>query len=65
MGEYLINGQDLSEIDSDHRHRSIRMVRKMAFLFDTSVIENVRYGRNDEKEAMQKNQLTLWVYGPG
>jgi len=50
-GRILVNGQDLREVDPDYRHRSIRMVPQDGFLFDTSVIENVRYGRNDAQRS--------------
>ncbi len=64
-GRILLNGQDLSEIDPDHRHRSIRMVPQDGFLFDTSVIENVRYGRNDAKRSDAEESidaLGLWSW---
>ena len=64
-GRVLINGQDLSEIDSDHRHRSIRMVPQDGFLFDTSLIENVRYGRSNAKRSDAEESidaLGLWPW---
>jgi putative ABC transport system ATP-binding protein len=64
-GRILVNGQDLREIDSDHRHRTIRMVPQDGFLFDTSVIENVRFGRNDAQisEAEEAiDDLGLWPW---
>jgi putative ABC transport system ATP-binding protein len=65
-GRILVNGQDLKEIDPDYRHRSIRMVPQDGFLFDTSVIENVRYGRNDAQrseaeEAINDLGLRSWI----
>ena len=64
-GRILVNGKDLREIDSDHRHRTIRMVPQDGFLFDTSVIENVRFGRNDAQisEAEEAiDDLGLWPW---
>ena len=64
-GRILINGEDLREIDSDHRHKSIRMVPQDGFLFDTSVIENVRFGRNDAQRSEAEeaiSDLGLWPW---
>jgi len=64
-GRILVNGQDLKEIDSDHRHRTIRMVPQDGFLFDTSVIENVRFGRNDAQRSEAEeaiDDLGLWPW---
>ncbi len=64
-GRILVNGQDLKEIDPDHRHRTIRMVPQDGFLFDTSVIENVRFGRNDAQRSEAEeaiDDLGLWPW---
>ncbi len=64
-GRILVNGQDLREIDSDHRHRTIRMVPQDGFLFDTSVVENVRFGRNDAQRSEAEeaiDDLGLWPW---
>ena len=64
-GRILINGEDLRKIDSNHRHRGIRMVPQDGFLFDTSVVENVRFGRNDAKRSEAEeaiDDLGLWSW---
>ena len=64
-GRILVNGQDLREIDPDHRHRTIRMVPQDGFLFDTSVVENVRFGRNDAQRSEAEeaiDDLGLWPW---
>ena len=64
-GRILVNDQDLREIDPDHRHRTIRMVPQDGFLFDTSVVENVRFGRNDAQRSEAEeaiDDLGLWPW---
>jgi len=46
-GTICIGGVPLLNVTASSRHRSIRMVPQDGFLFDTTVRENVRYGRPD------------------
>ncbi|MED6328043.1 MAG: ABC transporter ATP-binding protein [Actinomycetota bacterium] len=50
-GRVVVGGVDLRGADPDHRRRSIRMVPQDGFLFDTTIAENVRYGRADATMA--------------
>ena len=43
-GRIEVGGIDLREIAASSRHRSLRMVPQDGFLFDLSVLENVRAG---------------------
>ncbi len=67
-GRVLVGGVDLREADPDDRRRAIRMVPQDGFLFDTSIAENVRYGRagatsEDVDAAVAELGLTAWVEG--
>ena len=44
-GRILIGGHELRAVDPDSRHRAIRMVPQDGFLFDTTIEENIRFGR--------------------
>jgi len=46
-GRVLIGGVELAQVDPASRRGRIRMVPQDGFLFDASVRENVRYGRDD------------------
>ncbi len=46
-GSVLVGGHDLRTISKSSRNRTIRMVAQDGFLFDTTVLENIRYGRPD------------------
>jgi len=68
VGRVLLGGVDLREADPDDRRRSVRMVPQDGFLFDTTVAENVRYGRVDAtpadvEAAVTALGLTGWVEG--
>ena len=65
-GRILIGGVDLREIDPDVRRRAVRMVPQDGFLFDTTIRENVRFGREDATdaeidEAFHHLSLDWWV----
>jgi len=67
-GRILIGGVDLREATPDSRRAAIRMVPQDGFLFDTTIRENVRYGREgaaDEEVAASFEALGLgeWVHG--
>ncbi len=66
VGEVRLNGIDLRQADADSRHRSVRMVSQDGFLFDSTIRENVRFGRagasDDEvKAAFDRLELGWWL----
>ena len=65
-GRFLIGGVDLREVSPGSRRRRIRMVPQDGFLFDTSMLENVRYGRagasdREVESAFEELALGEWV----
>jgi putative ABC transport system ATP-binding protein len=65
-GTVRIDGADVREVDPSTRRRAIRIVPQDGFLFDTSVRENVRYGRpgatdRDVETAFEELGLAGWV----
>lgn len=50
-GEIVIDGHDLRDVNRDSRRTAIRMVPQDGFLFNTSIRENVRYGRPSATDA--------------
>jgi ATP-binding cassette, subfamily B, bacterial len=65
-GRLELDGVDLREIDPDVRRRAVRMVPQDGFLFDTTIRENVRFGREDATdaeidEAFHHLSLDWWV----
>ena len=67
-GRIEVGGLDLREIAAPSRHRSVRMVPQDGFLFDTTVRENVRAGREgatdrDVETAFEELGLGGWVSG--
>jgi ATP-binding cassette subfamily B protein len=65
-GRIEVGGVDLREIAASSRHRSLRMVPQDGFLFDTTVGENVRAGRDgatdrDVETAFEELGLGGWV----
>jgi ATP-binding cassette subfamily B protein len=65
-GVLEVGGADLATLEPGSRRRSIRMVPQDGFLFDTSVRENVRYGREgasdrDVETAFEELGLGDWV----
>lgn len=65
-GRIEVGGVDLREIAASSRHRSLRMVPQDGFLFDTTVRENVRAGRDgatdrDVETAFEELGLGGWV----
>jgi putative ABC transport system ATP-binding protein len=65
-GHIMIGGVDLPEVAPDSRRRAIRMVAQDGFLFDTTIRENVAYGRAgatdaDIEAAFESLELTDWV----
>jgi ATP-binding cassette, subfamily B, bacterial len=50
-GQIFVDGTDLRGVAPASRHRAVRMVPQDGFLFDASVRENVRMGRDDATDA--------------
>ena len=67
-GVVEIGGVDLAGVDPDARHGGIRMVPQDGFLFDTTIRENIRFGRPDASDvdvdrAVDELGLTGWLAG--
>ena len=65
-GRIEVGGVDLREIAPEARRERVRMVPQDGFLFDASVLENVRYGRaaatdRDVETAFAELGLAGWV----
>jgi putative ABC transport system ATP-binding protein len=65
-GRIVIGGHDLREVAPDSRRNAIRMVPQDGLLFDTTIRENVRYGKQgatDEevRDAFAALGLDWWV----
>jgi putative ABC transport system ATP-binding protein len=65
-GVLEVGGVDLAIVEPGSRRRSIRMVPQDGFLFDTTIRENVRYGREgasdrDVETAFEELGLGDWV----
>lgn len=65
-GVVRVGGVDLREVAAAGRHAAIRMVPQDGFLFDTTLVENVRFGRagaTDEevRAAFDALGLSWWV----
>ena len=67
-GRIRIGGTDLRELAPDARRAAIRMVPQDGFLFDTTLRENVRFGRTDASDrdvetAFEELGLGEWAHG--
>ncbi|WP_256842400.1 ABC transporter ATP-binding protein [Ornithinimicrobium cryptoxanthini] len=67
-GRVLVDGVDLREIAFDSLRRRIVMVPQEGFLFDQSLLENIRFGRpeasdEDVELAMTELGLDPWLEG--
>lgn len=67
-GTVRIGGIDLTEVDPDSRRASIRMVPQDGFLFDVSIRDNIRFGRDDAEDsdveaAIDALGLRGWIDG--
>jgi len=65
-GKILLDGIDLREVSHDSRARSVRLVAQDGFLFETTILENVRFGRpgataDDVRNAFASLDLDWWV----
>jgi ATP-binding cassette subfamily B protein len=65
-GRVEVDGIDLRDVSATSRRQAIRMVPQDGFLFDTTVRENVRYGRpaasdRDVETAFEELGLADWV----
>lgn len=67
-GRFVVGGVDLREAATDTRRTAVRMVAQDGFLFDASIRENVRFGREgatdqDVEAAFAQLGLGWWVDG--
>jgi ATP-binding cassette subfamily B protein len=67
-GRIEVGGLDLRDVAAASRHRSVRMVPQDGFLFDASIRENVRAGRDGPTDreietAFEELGLGGWVAG--
>ncbi len=67
-GRISLDGIDLKDVSRASRSLAVRLVSQDGFLFETTVLENVRYGRpgatDDEvREAFESLDLGWWVDG--
>jgi ATP-binding cassette subfamily B protein len=65
-GRVEVDGVDLRVVSAESRRNAIRMVPQDGFLFDTTVRENVRYGRpsasdRDVETAFDELGLADWI----
>jgi putative ABC transport system ATP-binding protein len=65
-GRILLDGVDLREVETESRHRAVRMVPQDGFLWDGSIRENVRFGRDgatdaEIEQAFRELGLEWWV----
>ena len=65
-GRILLDGIDLREVSHDSRARAVRLVAQDGFLFETTILENVRFGRpeatdEDVKRAFASLDLDWWI----
>lgn len=58
-GKILIDGQDITQIESDNLHRTIGMIQQDTFLFSATVKENIAYGQSKVTESAIKNAAIL------
>lgn len=50
-GRIAIDGQDVSAVTTDSLRRNVALVGQDAFLFDTTIADNIRMGRPDATDA--------------
>jgi ATP-binding cassette, subfamily B, bacterial len=67
-GEVRIGDVDLRTVDPASRRAAIRMVPQDGFLFDTTIEENIRYGRidataDDARASIEQLGLDGWLAG--
>ena len=58
-GSVLIDGVDIRELKLEDLHERIAAVPQKAFLFAGSILENIRYGREDATEDEVMHALTV------
>jgi ABC-type multidrug transport system fused ATPase/permease subunit len=67
-GRLSIDGCDIRDLDLDHYHAHLGIVTQTPFLFDGTVIDNIRYGKRDAsdeevRQAAQKVGGGDWIGG--
>jgi ATP-binding cassette subfamily B protein len=58
-GNILIGDQDLREITLDSLHGSVALIPQEPYLFDASIMDNIRYGRPDATDEEIKELCAL------
>ena len=58
-GQILIDGQDITQVTQDSLRRHIGVVPQDTVLFNTSIFENIRYGRVDASDDDVWNAIDL------
>lgn len=61
-GHILIDGQDISSVSKDSLYQSVAVIPQDCYLFNRSIMDNIRYGRLDASdgeiyEAAQKAEI--------
>jgi ATP-binding cassette, subfamily B, multidrug efflux pump len=58
-GQITIDGMDIRQIDRDHLRQQLGLVLQDTYLFSTTVMENIRYGRLEasDEEVMEAARL--------
>jgi ATP-binding cassette, subfamily B, multidrug efflux pump len=58
-GQITIDGTDIRQIDRDHLRQQLGLVLQDTYLFSTTVMENIRYGRLEasDEEVMEAARL--------
>ena len=67
-GQILIDGKDIRDLDLSAYHEKLGIVTQTPFLFDGTVMENIRYGNTDaDDEAVCRAAETVgngdWIQG--
>ena len=58
-GALRVDGQDVRDVTQDSLHRAIGVVPQDTVLFNTSIFENVRYGRIDASDEEVREAIRL------
>jgi putative ABC transport system ATP-binding protein len=67
-GRIVVGGVDLREVAAESRSTAIRLVPQDGFLFEGTIVHNVRFGRRDATEAevaaaFEALELQWWIDG--
>jgi ATP-binding cassette, subfamily B, bacterial len=67
-GKLLIDGHDIRTLDLSNYRARLGVVTQSPFLFDGTILENIRYGRPDANDADVKSAAEMvgqgdWIHG--